>query len=457
MKKKVLIIINSELYVRNYLKKNIFDLLQKKYDVYYLFNKSIKNTKVIKKLKNFKGYYKYTDTLNKLHTRNFNVIMWRFRKLSKSFQFRIKWFSEIEFSNFPKNKIKEFELIYFKILQILKFRIYIQFFGSKIIYPIYKYFFIDRLEINKNLQKKIQIIKPNIIILPTQSQTPCDNDIGKISLQEKIKTLFIVDNWDNLSDKSKIIYQPDYITVWGQQTKEHAIRIQGISSDRIFKVGTPRFDNYFRIRNNKIKNIFNFRYILFLGTALKFNEERVIKEINSILSGKPFNKKIKLLYRPHPWRMSKETINLKDLQNVVIDPQIKNNYNKKNIDLSFQPSLDYYPALIKNSEFVVGGLTSMIIESLIFYKKYIISALPEKTFNNQYNSLLYHEHFKELKKVKDIEICTDLKYLKQQMIKVYNLRKNIDKVKTDSIRNYFLYNNRFKFNKNLHNIIKKIT
>ena len=106
--------------------------------------------------------------------------------------------------------------------------------------------------------------------------------------------------------------------------------------------------------------------------------------------------------------MSKNQINFSKFNNVILDPQISANYYKKKIDLSFQPDLNYYPGLIKNAEFVVGGLTSMIIESMIMYKKYLITALPEKRFNNQYNSSKYHTHFKELKLSNNIRFCYSL-------------------------------------------------
>lgn len=454
-KKKILVIINSELYIRNYIKNNIFGNLNKNYNIYFLVNKNIKNKKEIKKLNNFIGYYSYSKKSEVLHSRNFNTIMWRFRKISKSFEYRIKWFSEINFFE-NKKSIKFFSKKILKIINVFKFRLYIQFFGSKIIFPFYKLLFIDNLKVNLKLKKKISYLKPDLVILPTQSQTPCDTDVVRICKSKNITTLYLVDNWDNLSDKSKMLFRPDYISVWGEQTKRHAVEIQGFNKKQIFILGTPRFESYFQKRFSRLNKNFNFKYILFLGTALEFDEISIVKEIDNILSLAPFSNNIKLIYRPHPWRMSNKKIDLKNLKNVFIDPQVEKNYIKNKMNLSFQPELSYYPSLIKNSEFVIGGLTSMIIESLIFYKKYIITAMPEKKFNNQYNSLKYHVHFKELKNVKNIIVCNNLLNLKNDIIRTYHLRKNYNKNRTDLDRNFFLFKNNKDFKYNLEIILDKI-
>ena len=59
----------------------------------------------------------------------------------------------------------------------------------------------------------------------------------------------------------------------------------------------------------------------------------------------------KIIYRPHPWRQSNEIIKYDYLDNIIIDPQIKEAY--LSLDDSFQPDLSYYPSLIKNAEFPI--------------------------------------------------------------------------------------------------------
>ena len=104
MKNKILIIINSELYIRNYLNTKIFKNLQNDFNVSYLANYKIKNKSYLRKLKNFLGFFKISEKQSIKENRIRNVLMWRYKYLSKSFIYRIKWFSEIKFYELLDNK-----------------------------------------------------------------------------------------------------------------------------------------------------------------------------------------------------------------------------------------------------------------------------------------------------------------------------------------------------------------
>ena len=258
-----------------------------------------------------------------------------------------------------------------------------------------------------------------------------DNDLIKICNQLKIKSIFLVDNWDNLSDKSLMWNKPDLIGVWGEQSKQHAIRIQKFQEDKVVNIGTPRFEHYFRERNNFHKPHFDFNYILFLGTALEFDEIKILKIIdNFIIKNESKISKTKIVYRPHPWRMGTDKIKISEFKNIIIDPQIEKNYLETNfVNTEFQPDINYYTSLIKNSYFVVGGLTSMIIESSIFYKKYVVTAFPERQFNNQYNSLKYMVHFKELNYLNNLVITKNIEELENALSKLFE-EENIEDEKS---------------------------
>jgi hypothetical protein len=79
MKNKILIIINSELYVRNYLNTKIFKNLQNDFNVSYLANYKIKNKSYLRKLKNFLGFFKITEKQSNKENRIRNVLMWRYK------------------------------------------------------------------------------------------------------------------------------------------------------------------------------------------------------------------------------------------------------------------------------------------------------------------------------------------------------------------------------------------
>ena len=83
-----------------------------------------------------------------------------------------------------------------------------------------------------------------------------------------------------------------------------------------------------------------------------------------LLENKSIFKNTKIIYRPYPWRFTRETVDISKFKNVFLDPQVKNNYLKRINDTSFQPDLNYYPSLIKNAEIIIAGPTTMVIEVL---------------------------------------------------------------------------------------------
>ena len=53
-----------------------------------------------------------------------------------------------------------------------------------------------------------------------------------------------MNSWDNPSTKRSIVGNPDWLFVWGDQTKNHAIKYMNISKDKVIKFGAPQVENY---------------------------------------------------------------------------------------------------------------------------------------------------------------------------------------------------------------------
>ena len=71
----------------------------------------------------------------------------------------------------------------------------------------------------------------------------------------------------------------------------------------------------------------------------------------------------------------KKTILLKKRWiNIKYDPQIGKNYFKSRL----MPDLKYYPKLLNDCLFAMGGLTTMLIEASIFDKIYLAIGFDDK-------------------------------------------------------------------------------
>jgi hypothetical protein len=224
-------------------------------------------------------------------------------------------------------------------------------------------------------------------------------------------------------------------------------------------LGTPRFDQYFRVRDLYLTSNFDFKYILFVGTSLAFDEATVLAELNKIMSmNATIFSDVKIVYRPHPWRQGLDSIVGKNLEHVIIDPQIVEAYSKKDSSQDVQPDLSYYPSLLKNAEFVIGGLTSMLIEALIFRKRFMALVYDDGVnFTSQHNALKYYTHFQGLRTVKAISFCENFDALDGVFVDTWLARETVDTEEIDSQRKYFYFDDSRSYGQRLGDLCRDIT
>jgi hypothetical protein len=204
---------------------------------------------------------------------------------------------------------------------------------------------------------------------------------------------------------------PDYLMVWGEQSRRHAIDIQGFMPSRVFNIGSARFQDYFTARNNDLASHFNHPYVIFAGTFLQFDEISNLKLIDlEIESNEEIYGDLRIVYRPHPANASNLITEFykSDFRCVILDPQIMQ-YSKPHLS-QFKESTDvlklnYYPSLIKNSMFIVGGLTSFLIESSVFTKEYLALVYKEPlSINSPSRSFREYTHYREVRSLPNVTL-----------------------------------------------------
>jgi hypothetical protein len=120
----------------------------------------------------------------------------------------------------------------------------------------------------------------NLVVIPSSAYEYQTSLILANAKKSNTKSLLLVDNWDNLSSKSILWEKPDLLACWGDQSKKHAIEIQGMPENAVVTIGTPRIDQYFFCRMNKFVNRYGISYILFLGSSLPYDEVGFLKKID---------------------------------------------------------------------------------------------------------------------------------------------------------------------------------
>jgi len=466
--KRILFIISSDLFVRNYIRTGVIDSISKKYDCKIVVNGKIFNKDDVEKLENFAGYY-ISDPKEDIKRSNFmNVILWRYRKKSTTFQFRIMRMFGLQNLNFFSSlaQLKQFLSFVKKKLSRTSKPLQYIFFGTFFIFPFFIFFYKMKLILNKSLEKYIESIKPDLILFPSSAFDPIGYDILEIGTKKKVITLFLIDNWDNLSSKTVFQRKPDFITVWGRQSLEHGVKIQGLKEKQIIEIGTPRFNIYYKTLNNLPKSPLNGKFVLFTGAALPMDETGALKELDEeIEQNRDIYGDIKIIYRPHPWRQGTNDFDESYFKHVELDMQMKDHYLrlkkrdelfKERVELvDFQPSIDYYPAILGNALFIVAPLTTMALEALIMEKKVLLIVYDDgQHFTTPKNVFKYYEHFRGIEKLNGFVFCEEKSRLKQQFRETYvSISKDGFKpIKSDL--SYFILNDNREYQQRLLDAIE---
>ncbi len=451
---KILFFITQDLYAKHYLTFDSFRDIEKKYDCSYIASEDVKVfEEKIKKKKNFLGFIK-KSLLKREYSRILSdALLLSNKHKSSSFPLRVLMRFNLNFKNVMRRPLWKipfrFFIRLFNAFKILSIRIPIALIVKNkfLLKKINEY-----VHTNQNLGNVIQNLKPDLVIIPSSGHDLYFFQSIVECRKQGIKTFAIIDNWDNLSTKSVMPEHPNFVGVWGEQTKKHAIEIQNFKVEQCKVVGSARYQEYFDLRNKDLKSHFNFDYILFLGTSWKWNEEEAIKTLDTFISESSIlNKNYKIVYRPHPFRQGK-TNEIK-LKNIIYDPEILKILQNKSHQFV---DLNYYPSLIKNAKFIMGGPQTMMIEAAIFNKYYLALTYDDKiNYTNMRKVYNAYHHFRGTEKINTIHYCDDLKKLGQKIIEMIYL-KSLDIKKVDIQRQHILFNDSSRYDQKISKIVDEI-
>lgn len=425
----LLIFISKREYVRNYLQTNVLGGLGGIAPVYHAFDAEIEPVQSIRD--SLAGTYHYGTRETELNTWIANVMMLRHSNRSPAFRFRferrledlsIVWQRAVgRFRGGPepqkedtgfrscvrdalgirKTDPKGWRDIFHRALHLVS----VYGLGRPGLAGIAKLMYEWSCEPNRQVDALLARIRPGLVILPSNAFGPILNDLLRLRKKHGYRLLVLVDNWDNLSSKSIFLYPLDYIGVWGEQGVKQAQRIHEIPREKIFKLGTPRFDHYFEALAGVEKGIapqspYPFDYVLFVGCAIAFDETTALIILDQACHewNQQNGSNLKVVYRPHPLRQPRKRehrFEKQKFRNVVLDRQIREQREiEGTIRTRSQPPLDYYPPLLANARLVIGPLTTMLLEAAIFRRRILALVYDDGAhLTSPHNALKNFPHF----------------------------------------------------------------
>jgi hypothetical protein len=201
-----------------------------------------------------------------------------------------------------------------------------------------------------------------------------------------------------------------------------------------------------------------FPYVLFLGSLQPYDEIVPLGLLDrEIERNKLKYKNLKVIYRPHPGREHLiKTYKDYNFKNIVFDKQMESFIEiKKKYSINKN---NYFEKLIQNSLFMVGGITTVTIETVIFGKRYLFLAHDEKNnITSPKNMYENFNHYDEILKLKLLKKCPDLNKLSNHFKYMYDLSfKKINKTENDKQINYFYDISKINYAVEINKIVNKV-
>ena len=149
--------------------------------------------------------------------------------------------------------------------------------------------------------------RPDVIVHPSVLEGEYINDLVEASQSHRIPLTVIMNSWDNPSTKNAIVGKPDWLLVWGPQTKNHAIDFMAMEHQRVIEFGAAQFEVYRgpptmdRAEFCRIHGIDpSAKILLYAGSSKETDEfSHLIAIDDAIEAGRLGH--VVAVYRPHPW------------------------------------------------------------------------------------------------------------------------------------------------------------
>ncbi len=159
----------------------------------------------------------------------------------------------------------------------------------------------------RDLDALLDLERPQVLIHPTVLAGVFINDLVAASRSRSVPLVAIMNSWDNPSTKRAMTGRPDWLLVWGPQTRSHAIKFMEMSPERVVCFGAAQFDLYRNppridrevfCRQHGIRS--DARVLLYAGSSKGTDEFSHLCLLDDAIDQGALGNAI-VVYRPHPW------------------------------------------------------------------------------------------------------------------------------------------------------------
>lgn len=448
--KKILVFIENDICYRHFLMNDTFKDTCVNNIVKFVFpeenNKRIKNIKIKKKY--------FNSEVVRLHQEKKRVQTWRY----------LLYINQLRWRYGKQNKIirkqRKFTLGW-KAYHFFKFM------GLPFIWNFYKNIKFRFLKKHsyQDFERLIKGFKPDVFIHPTTLDSLYINDLIYYGKKYKIKTIALMNSWDNPSTKNTVFNHPDLLCVWGEQTRNHALQFMKIPEKNLKIFGAAQFEVY-KKKNYQSKKEFKNEYkineekiLLYAGSSKGTNELRHLDFLDKAIESKEIPN-CKIIYRPHPWGgggLNGNKIYKKSWNNISFENKSIKYLKDISNDIHYKFLSNYSDThnTLSNVDFVISPLSTIIIEAAM-HGKPSLCFLPNEDHAKHMNIEIHLIHFQDIFKSKLIyKAYSDTELINNINLMIRNFDKSQEK-KLVEFSNFFVKKFRNSYSQRLNNQISQL-
>lgn len=206
----------------------------------------------------------------------------------------------------------------------------------------------------------VQELGLDVLLLPSTGFEPWMNAMLRACREAEVKTVWVPDNWDNLTSKNSVGVSPDAIVTLGEASGSNLSRLLQVGIETVWPIGIPKFST---IESRPREDRKNTAKILFLGFSLPYDEINTLNGLYRALRH-DFRGTVEVHYKPHPNR--KPRCN----EEPTPDPGITLIETNSTFVL---PELDKaYSEFLHEYDVVIAPPTTMLLEFLVAGSSHLI-------------------------------------------------------------------------------------
>ena len=400
MKKKALVFIDTDVAIRHFIKNTTFNKLSEAYEIIYVFN----NDKTTDKSS-------VNTPLDSLGLKNIRYTTVPRRRTGK-------WYFLFAATVLRQQKgLPNYTARKRQLVQSLGSRnvFLLLILGLPVIYPIFKFIFEQLMGIDSSVRGIIEDERPDIVIHPSVLNGYYINELLLMRRKSGLPLCLLMNSWDNPSAKAVATGIPDFMAVWGEQSKQQALDYMKIPSKNLEIFGAAQFQIYRSTPEESIKELYDFfevpygkKIILYAGSGNGDYETKYLKLLDRAVTEKILPN-CHVLYRPHPWRGGlgdgeDDFFSIK-WENITMDPTMRNYYVHEvqhNTGHVFMADYEISNKLLTVTDAVISPLSTILIESLLKGKP-ALAFFPE--IHHEVHFGIDEVHFSDFLKIPEVKVC----------------------------------------------------